>query len=205
MKLTGWDFLNKCLGIEGKPDGVMRPEIEITVYVKVKDFEFLSMAASSETHEQWALPLTNEKEVRTRLRITDNVVHTLTAKKKRANSVGSDEAEQVITKDLFALLKLAATHGYKKTRYNFPIPDTVKAGEDEPLKWEVDVFLSNGGDYSPWVKVDLEMNDLNMIIPPLPFQSSVEALIVSDDPDLSSEEKAMISKLWDKEWQRLDV
>lgn len=207
MGLTGWDYLKgiKAVGLESEPDGMVHPEIEITVYVKVKNLDFLKAAYSHEVHEQWKLPFKEDGNVRARLRVTNGVVHTLTTKKKRANSYGDDEVEHVITSDLYAHLKLAAVDGYKKTRYNFPIPDTVNTSGDEPLKWEVDVFPTNGGASSLWLKVDLEIVDLNMTIPQLPFQAYVERLIIPSDPNATEEDDAEVDRLWAEEWQRLDV
>ena len=68
--------------------------------------------------------------------------------------------------------------------------------------WEVDVFYTNGGDLCPWVKVDLEVKSLNDPIPLFPL---AHTRVIYADDELSFTDRAQVKKLWEEEWQKIDV
>lgn len=175
-------------------DGVTTDELEYTFYGKVKDLNQLSEAKATEEHEQWQLPLEGGK-VRARLRLINNIRPTICTKVKKESAPGYRETECDISMDLFNALKLAAVDGYKKIRYDFPIPNTNR-------KWEVDVFFNQSGEKSYWVKIDLEVNSPDDSIPKLPIEFT--EIITNQSSQLTAEENAFIDKLWNSEWVKLD-
>lgn len=188
--------LRLALSLEGMIDGKAYQELEYTFYGKIKDFAQLERAQSSETHEQWQLPLDTEQPVKARIRLIDGKRPTLTTKVRHEGSHGAMEVDSDISPDLFRSLRMAAINGYKKTRYNFPVK-----GADR--KWEIDVFLSASGEPHPWVKIDYEVGELGERIPKLPID--FEEIIVEGGKDQTMEERRFVRHLWDSEWSKLDA
>lgn len=184
------------VGAEGAIDGNVHKEIEFTFYGRLKDPSQLEKAVHIEEHEQWRVPFKIEVPgLRQRIRMIDGRRWVLSTKQERDSAIGWDEIECDISKDMFNTLRLAGTHGYKKTRYVFPVPGTDKI-------WEIDVFPTRGGDKSLWVKIDLEVNDPNAPIPAFPLDFL--EMITNQDVQQTQEEKAFLDKLWNLEWARLD-
>lgn len=184
------------LGMEGVVDGNLHKEIEYTFYARIKDPAQLEKAVKKEEHEQWRLPLgVDVPGLRARLREIDGRRWVICTKHEREGAIGWDEVECDISKDMFATLKMAATDGYKKTRYEFPIPGSTSI-------WEVDVFVGPGGDKSLWVKIDLEVQDPHAAVPELPLD--YDEIITNQPSQQTQDEAAFIAKLWGSEWQKLD-
>lgn len=187
---------NQTYSAESIIDGKIHREIEFTMYAQVNDFTFLKDAVVIERHEQWTVPFLNDTaKIKGRIRLVDDIRPIFCTKYKSENMVGVDECEIDISMDMFNQLRKVATDGYKKTRYKFKTPDP-------ELMWEVDVFQNMSGNPHDWIKIDLEVNDVNKSIPKFPFD--VVYMIFSDDPNLPAKDKQLIRKLWDIEWQRID-
>lgn len=179
-----------------KVDNKVKKELEFTIYAKVKNLADLD-GAPKEIHEQWSVPLPDSGgKLKMRIRAVDNNRFILTTKKRRSGIDGSDEVETIIGKDMFNHLKDAGGEGYLKTRFFFPVPNS-------ELTWEIDRFMKNGGAPSEWVKIDLEVDDLHMDLPPLPID--VEMAIIAGDPQLTAEEEEIIRGLWSNEWQQINA
>jgi CYTH domain-containing protein len=170
-------------------------EIEFTLYAEMTDMSQLSRAISKEKHEQWNIPLDGKPDVRARLRLIDDRRHTMTTKLRREGVTGWEEVDSDISKDMFDHLRAACIVGHIKTRYTFLIPNS-------ELRWEIDVYMGGGGEQSCWVKIDLEVPNLQVNIPHLPVD--VAQIIVADSPKLTARERAKINRLWEGEWVEID-
>lgn len=175
--------------------GKLEHELEYTIYVELDDLnELKKRAIHSERHEQWTVPLAQERvDGKMRIRLIDDARPTMCTKIKRNQEVGSEEVEADIPIALFNHLREFAEDGYVKTRYK--IPSNIQG-----RIWEVDVFLTNGGGECPWVKVDLEVQSLNDTIPAFPIS---HGRVIWADGDLTHSEKLKIKELWDKSWQKI--
>lgn len=187
------------VSIESIEQGITNKEIEFTMYVELEDLnELKKLAIKTEVHEQWSIPLDKEKlnaEGKVRLRLIDNIRPTMCVKVTKEQEVGVDETEQIISMDFFKSLKELAVEGYIKTRYSIPsnIPGLI---------WEVDVFYGNGGAQHPWVKVDLEVKNLNDPIPMFPLKHS---RVIYQDAEMSYTDTQKVNSLWRDEWQKMDI
>ncbi len=188
---------NLAPGIEEFPNGKPVFEIEYTIYAELPDLGCLNAAYKKEEHEQWKVPFAKEGDMRARIRCVNGREWQYTTKTVSDEWVGSKEITTTITKEAFEEHKRnVACDGYNKTRYSYRT-------EVEGVEWEVDVFTAkNSGKPSLWVKIDLEVKDLNQAIPKLPFKTS--SLIIADREGMALSEKAMIRSLWENEWARLD-
>lgn len=177
--------------------GIPQQEVEFTFYARLKDVSQLDrLAVDKEKHEQWKIDIDTPDNVDggARLRLVDDRRYTMTTKIKRSGSQGMEEVNADIPEALWKHLRELADTGYFKTRYTFPIPGT-------QLKWEVDVFYTNNGALSEWVKVDLEVANLDQPIPETPFD--VEEFICANDEQLPVEDEKLIDRLWSEEWSQI--
>ena len=188
---------NPTVSMESLIEGIAEREIEYCLYVRLDDIEELKRKAfKSEKHEQWSIPTGKENcNTKERIRLIDGIRPTQAVKTKEDGKVGVEEVEDDITMDMFIAKRRMATDGYFKTRYF--IPTTIRG-----LIWEVDVFYTNGGALSPWVKVDLEVKSMNDPIPMFPFAHS---RVIYDEDELSHTDRAQVKKLWEEEWQKIDT
>lgn len=177
--------------------GQTKLEVEFTIYAELQDLSVLDAAVSKERQQQVTISLETETEISQRIRSVNDKRWILTTKEPPERGFGKLETECDISKDMFHTLMRATTEKLVvKTRYFFPIPGT-------NLQWEVDVFNTNSGGLHPWVKIDLEVPNFEMEIPPLPFQ--VSSIIYSDSDDLTIVEKRKIKSLWEEEWVTYDA
>lgn len=188
------DVLENSFGLEARNALGKQREIEFTIYAKVKDINRLDTGETREQHEQWNLPFDNCETVRARIRAVNQEDFTLTTKQKDGG-YGLIENTTALTKDAYIALRSACIDGYNKLRFTFPI-------EGSDLIWEIDAFYNQMGNLHDWVKIDLEVKDINTQIPHFPIE--VEEVIYSDSPSLSPEDDRWIKRLWDVEWQRID-
>lgn len=198
MPTFGDAFLNNPnVSMESLIEGIAEREVEYTLYVRLDDIEELKKKAiRSERHEQWSIPTGKpDCTVKERIRLIDNIRPTQAVKTKDPTKVGVEEVEDDITMDMFVAKRRMAVDGYFKTRYF--ITTSIRG-----LIWEVDVFYTNGGDLCPWVKVDLEVKSLNDPIPLFPLAHN--RVIYADD-ELSFTDRTQVKKLWEEEWQKIDV
>mgnify|MGYP003593618494 CR=1 FL=1 len=175
-------------------NGEKHIEREYTAYARVEDFSWIDEAPEHEQHEQWEIPYSTNTTVRGRLRLINNRRYTEAVKEKLRGEEGSYEVEFDISRDAFEMKKKACVNGYSKDRYNFPI-----AGSNQ--KWEIDVFKSQSGGRSEWVKIDLEYDSKADAVPDFPFPVK-EVIIV--DQDSSVEAKEIVNSLWESEWLKLE-
>lgn len=178
-------------------NGKLNQEIEITVYARLPDLAILEKAPTKEEHEQWQLPFEIKGAVKARLRMIDNRRYTMTTKAKRPGVTGVEEVNFDIPEAAFKHLKETATNGYKKTRYNFPIPGTDR-------KWEVDVFMDKSGSPHNWVKIDIELKSKDDEIPLIDTDLGATEFIIENHPRTTKEEEAKIRSLWENEWQQIN-
>ena len=177
--------------------GIPQQEVEFTFYARLKDVKELdAMAVDKEIHEQWKLDIETPDNVDggARLRLIDGRRYTMTTKIKRTGQQGMEEVNSDIPEALWKHLRELADTGYNKIRYTFPITGT-------NLKWEVDVFYTDGGALCEWVKIDLEVDNLSQPIPETPFD--VEEFICANDTELPVADEKQINRLWDVVWSKI--
>lgn len=197
--LEAFKVLKPSVGMEAFEwmAGKTELEVEFTIYAELQDLRVLQQAVTKEVQQQVNISLDTDTEIRQRIRSINDKRWILTTKEPAERGFGNLETECDISKDMFGTLMRATKEKLVvKTRYFFPIAGT-------NLQWEVDVFHTKAGSEHPWVKIDLEVPNLEMEIPPLPFQ--VSSIIYADSDDLTIAEKRKISKLWDEEWVTYDV
>lgn len=184
-------------GLNDGQSGVLNREIEYTIYAKVSDFEFLKDAYQVDQIEQWKIPFAStEDKVRARIRQTNNRIWEITTKSDYGDYRSCNEVTTNITKVAYEQFKMAACDGYPKTRYFFRT-------NDPKIIIEVDVFVDkNTGKQHQWVKIDIEVADLDAKVPDLPF--GISEFIVANNQQIKREEEVRIAMLWLKEWSRLD-
>ena len=187
--------IRHVITLESVINGKLARELEYTLYGKLKDLDQLKQAFAVEEHEQWTIPVDTNLPFKQRLRLIDNRRYTMATKMRRAGVAGCEEVEDDIAPDMWRHLREVAVDGYRKTRYRF------KAGSTG-LIWEIDVFVDCMGQPHPWVKIDLEVPDVDTAVPELPVD--IETLIVDNGPKQTMAEKRFIRQLWDSEWTRLD-
>lgn len=180
------------IAMEAHLDAVPHIEREVTAYVLLKDlYDITSIADSSETHEQWQIPLDSDK-AKARIRLTDGVEYSFTIKEKNGRPFESIETEDEIKAGMFDVMKRScAINGYLKTRYNIKIENTDR-------KWEVDVFKKYNGEPSLWIKLDYEFDEGETKLPEIPFP--YEDIII---PDIEEGREKEVGELWDEEWAKL--
>lgn len=171
-------------------------ERELTFYVKLSDLTVLDNLTAIK-QVQWKLDLKGaHPEARFRAREEDGKVHSICCKIPHRSGEGMVEAETIVNKEFWDFVtKFFGNHGYKKTRYIYPIPET-------DLKFEIDVFLSESGQPHPYVKVDLEYPKDLQSIPNFPFPVDEDTAI--DGGDMTKEEEQFVDDLWENQWSRLD-
>ena len=169
--------IRHVITLESVINGKLARELEYTLYGKLKDLDQLKQAFAVEEHEQWTIPVDTNLPFKQRLRLIDNRRYTMATKMSRAGVAGCEEVEDDIA------------------------PDRFKAGSTG-LIWEIDVFVDRMGQPHPWVKIDLEVPDVDTAVPELPVD--IETLIVDNGPKQTMAEKRFIRQLWDSEWTRLD-
>lgn len=180
---------------ESHEDGIKAQEIEYTFYAKISDMSALKDAYEIEEQEQWLVPIDTDVKGKMRIRRVGDGRFLQCTKIKRPGQEGSEEVEQEITEDMFHHLREMGEGGYKKYRHYFKVPAS-------DLVWEVDVFLAPSGEKHSWVKIDLEVPNLDTKVPDLPFE--VDEIITHQGNDLTYEERQFINNLWNKEWVSLD-
>ena len=92
------------------------------------------------------------------------------------------------TEDVFEMFKLMADQGMIKTRYNLPVEGT-------NLVFEVDRFVLPNGEFSEWVKVDLEVKGKLTELPKLP--EAFTDVIYNQKDQQTEEEKELVWRLYE--------
>jgi len=184
--------------MEDVTDGKTYVEREHVFYGYLKDFSQLTKAASKEKQEQWEVKLPKTENnigsggIRVRrTEIDGNVEYTLTAKVRTKDEDAKLEATCVSSEDLFNLFSMLAQSGMRKVRYNFPTKNP--AGEE--IVFEVDVFILDNGEFSPWCKIDVEVPDQSTVLPNFPIQFDK---LVKQSVENTEAERSFIRGLYDE-------
>lgn len=161
---------NRNIATEDNIDGKAVMEIEHVIYAKLLNVSQLEKATSKTYQEQWNMyiPKSMENAAQGSIRIrkvveNENTEYHLTTKVKK----GDDKLEVTVstTEDNFMQFKFLAPDGLIKDRFCFPV-------ENSELVWEIDMFMKPDGSYHEWCKIDLEVKDKSIELPPLPIQFS---------------------------------
>lgn len=152
-------------------------EKEFTIFARIMNFSQLKNANRGEIQEQYIIPIEQTEENAGKGSIR---VRKITARNGRSryelttkNKMGEGDNIEVTvptTKENFIQFKVLSTVAMLKHRYTFNIKGTDK-------KWEVDAVPDGNGSYCPWVRCEIEVDDLeSKDIPELPLE--VEELIL---------------------------
>lgn len=189
-----------ALAMEADVDnGKLHHEQEKVIYARLEDLSVLHNAETVDAQEQWMIKLkkSDKNAAKGQIRVrkvipmtkgdngfeiknadSDRVQYVLTAKAERS-AEDRLEVPSPVTKDMFDVFKLVADNGMLKHRFHFPV--------DGGLVFEVDAFPKEDGTYHEWVKIDLELKDINTEIPELPFEAAEK--IFGDSKDEAEQKK----------------
>lgn len=197
--------------MEGDSSGVTSTETEYVFYAKLADPSILEKATRIEAHEQWSfkVPKTDKNAAEGRMRIRKTVVdgreeyvltmktelkapgalNTQTNSSAPAASQSMREVGLVASNDAFEMFKRMSDQGMIKTRYNLPIEGT-------DVVFEVDRFVLTNGEWSSWVKIDLEVKGKLDTLPKLP--EGFTDVIYNQKDQQTEEEKELIWRLYEE-------
>ena len=113
----------------------------------------------------------------------DNTSYELTIKQRHQGTEGKTETTLPATEDAYVQLCGLAVEKVSKHRYFYPIEGSDKV-------WEVDWAPNGKGGYHQWVRVEIEVDDLNAPIPVLPMPAD-EIILPPPFGTLSKEEWAV--------------
>jgi hypothetical protein len=193
------------VALEDVADGKAHIETEHVLYARITDFAFLANAKSMEHHEQWELkfPKTDKNAGSGRIRIRKTVregmppEYTQTSKTKDPKSGGNVEVTIPVSEELFNQFRIMSGNGMRKDRYHYPVDD----GSDRV--YEVDMYLKHDSQpgakqYYEWCKIDLEVDDMNAAMPPLP--EGFADIISAPFGKRTDEEEARVTSLYHNEF-----
>lgn len=176
---------------EGRTDGRMEREKEKVFYVKVTDVNKIFPLGKFKRikQEQWeiSIPRTTDNSAGGRIRVRKEEIDgktTITQTIKTTIALNdSIESTIPITEDLFTQVKQMSTGGMIKERVTLLVDS-----QKENNIIEVDLFPIAEGGYHQWVKVDIELTDMNVGIPVLPFSylEILESGIDSNDKKIQN-------------------
>lgn len=177
--------MRRMFALESEQAGQTQVEREHIIWAKLKDTAVLKEASRGEKQEQVSvkIPKVDENfcEGVIRIRKTEDAagevsyVQTL----KQHHPDGKTETNVDVSEDLYVQLAGLASEMVSKHRYVFPIEGT-------DLFWEVDAAPDGKGGYHEWVRIELEVTDLNAELPQLPFETEEVVLpfhISGEDED----------------------
>lgn len=172
----------QSVGIEDTvPDGTTKQEREHVWLMRGFDInQIIKLSTSNSLQEQWSFMGPNAN---LRVRAIDNSIFVQTGKTWVEGVDGKQETELVTNVTMFNIFKSLAHSGMIKRRYLIPYKGHIL---------EVDIFYV-GHDPSNrpaiWCKVDLEVSDLSLPIPELPFTAEE---IIKDSPQHRTGELAVL-------------
>ena len=165
------DRLIRVISLEGnETDGLTRREKEIVYYVKVQNPDELFKSFTKEEQEQWEIkvPRTVDNAAGGRIRVRKakigNELKYILTSKTFIDKNDHDETELLTTESMFNQFRQMSESGMIKHRCELKIE-----GDGLNNIIEVDLFLTPEGHYNQWIKVDVEIQDLNSPLPKLPF------------------------------------
>lgn len=151
-------------------------ETELVVYCKVGYFEGLKEAVKKERQDQYEIKSSNDKNgskgcVRIRKTVCSDGVSIVLTNKVRtedSNLSISEEYNTDITQEHFDAFAKICSKKTIKDRFIFMVKnvsigvtgESTSTIEVPELKFEVDVFLKEGGTYHEWCKIDIELDPL---------------------------------------------
>lgn len=162
-------------------DAKMQKEIEIGFWVRINDWdEVKELIGKAEKQEQISVYIDksdlNYVAGAIRIRRTEdkdgNLTYLMTIKQKFRGEVDSGsslntEVEFEVSEDAYLSMAGFCSGVVKKHRYSIPIDGT-------DLYWALDCAEDGEGGYKPWVRVELEVPELNAPLPNLPFATEEE-------------------------------
>ena len=168
---TQHDRLTRVISLEGnETDGLTRREKEIVYYVKVQNPDELFKSFTKEEQEQWEIkvPRTVDNAAGGRIRVRKakigNELKYILTSKTFIDKNDHDETELLTTESMFNQFRQMSESGMIKHRCELKIE-----GDGLNNIIDVDLFLTPEGHYNQWIKVDVEIQDLNSPLPKLPF------------------------------------
>jgi hypothetical protein len=182
--------------LEDNSSGKANLELEYTLYCKIKDFSILKLADYQEDHEQWEVKFpkfdTTAVNARMRVRKTTNFegIEYVQTTKTKVSTGGETEVGVEVTEDSFKQFKLLAPSGMLKRRFVFAIRGT-------DYKWEVDVYFKEDGTYQEYCKIDLEVKEKLLELPPLPGNGCFTDVIYNQYGQRTKQEIDLITTLHD--------
>lgn len=182
-----------------KIDGEPHAGYVFTIYAVLSDPESLSKASTVEVRERRLL--TNEEDetgsvVVVYLNKVNEAGYYMSTKLIHKNATSIEQVHVPISEASYKHLSRITHNNIPFERHKFPCPNS-------ELVWEVDVFKGADGQRHEWVKIDLEVKDMNDDVPPLPFPCDEYFL---DFPGIvTNEQKSFVNRLWTREWLSLDT
>lgn len=187
------------VALEERTDGKAENELEHTIYARLTDFSQLRSASSMEHHEQWEVRVAKTEKnfgkgsIRVRKTWIDGGAPEYSRTTKINTPVDGKKIEIPMpsNEEEFLAFKYLSEQGLIKDRYHFPILGT-------NLVWEVDCFPDGKGGYQEWVKIDLEVSDLEAPLPnfPIEFEDVILPKVFKKVPE--DEWEKMVSTLYDE-------
>lgn len=202
----------------------MSRETEIVVFARVGDFNGMKEATSVVAIDQLERFIPGKGRMRTRKTVSNEgtvfEVGVKTIGTQEGVALKRDEEESPVTGGFFECFRNVAETLTVKNRYIFDGTHSVielESGDTKlpPVKFEVDVYKKHDGSVSPWVKIDIEIDEFNKAVQTIPelknkdlvFNIKVthlpfkpqEAFIVGAATD---EQKQLMAKLWQTEFNQ---
>ena len=198
-------------------------EQEVVLYCKMSNPQGLSQAYDSEWHEQAEIK-TDAGRIRIRKTTSkDGAVSYELTTKHQVNHGGVIEMQEItsaITPEIYNQFFSVSEKYMSKQRYKFRVEkiiltkgDNEQVVEARDMNYEVDVFQKADGSTSPWVKIDVEVQNLipqlkeanldpgqfklNVRIGKLPFGPTD---VVFDNRDGDPDRAALVRQLYDSEF-----
>jgi hypothetical protein len=115
---------------------------------------------------------------------------------------GKLEYTDVINEVNFKALVMACTTKNIRMRIDIPITkedQPIKRKDGSDLKWELDLYLT-GKEYSPWIKFDLEVDDLEQLGTDVAKYIPVEYETLYNAKTEIPEEREVITSLYQGAW-----
>ena len=169
-----------------------------TIYARISDFEQLSKAQTLERRERRLLTNSEDESgncVVVYLNKVNEAGYFMTSKLIRQNTTSIEQVHVPISEASYNHLSRISSNNIPFERHKFPAPNT-------DVEWEVDVFKGANGQRHNWVKIDIEVADMDSDVPALPIVCEEYFL---DFPGIvTADQKAFVAKLWRSQWLSLD-
>ena len=198
------------MALEEAATGVVGNEIEYVYYARLKDVSILDKATAIEDQEQWTIKLDKTPKtaspgtLRVRKTTVDSkteFVLTIKIPQESLQDVNTQSNTQVpvtiqnmrevaleATEDAFELFKRLSSNGMAKTRYCLPV-------ESSDLVLEVDRFKLPNGEYSEWVKIDIEVK--SPLVEKLQLPEAFTEVVYNQKNEQTQEEKDFVWNLYE--------